>query len=102
MVLAAQSISHYISLAWGIRNTHIVICYSFHPSLLTEIQIWLSKQILQTLVICVNLATVSNKVLPPLFQCMNYCGKFKVMNWVVLFMRMQLTGCISNHSALLH
>ena len=44
--LAAQGISHYISLAWCIGNTQIKVCNSLHPSLLTEVQVWLSKQIL--------------------------------------------------------
>ena len=44
--LAAQGISHYISLAWGIGYTHVKIYNSLHPSLLTKVQVWLSKQIL--------------------------------------------------------
>ena len=39
----ARGISHYISLARGIRNTQVKICYGLHPSLLTEVQVWLSK-----------------------------------------------------------
>ena len=40
---AAQRISHYISLAGGIGYTHVKVCNSLHPSLLTEVQVWLSK-----------------------------------------------------------
>ena len=60
--LAAQGISHYISLAWSIGNTHVKVCNNLHPSLLTEVQVWLSKQILQTLVVSEDLATITEKV----------------------------------------
>ena len=66
--LAAQGISHYISLAGGIGYTHVKVCNSFHPSLPMEVQIWLSKQILQTLVIGEDLATTTEKVVSPLLQ----------------------------------
>ena len=66
--LAAQGISHYISLAWRIGNTQIKVRNSLHPSLLTEVQVWLSKQILQTLVVGEDLATITEKVMSPLFQ----------------------------------
>ena len=68
---AAQGISHYISLAGGIGYTHVKVCNSLHPSLLTEVQIWLSKQILQTLVVGEDFATITKKVMSPLLQCMN-------------------------------
>ena len=65
--LAAQGISHYISLSWRIGNTQIKVCNSLHPSLLTEVQIRLSKQILQTLVVGEDLTTITEKVMSPLF-----------------------------------
>ena len=100
--LAAQGINHYISLAWGIGYTHVKVCNSLHPSLPTEVQVWLSKQILQTLVVGEDLATITKKVMSPLFQCMYDSSKLEVMNWVVLFVRAQLTRDIRKHSALLH
>ena len=100
--LAAQGIIHYISLSWGIRNTQVKICNNLHPSLLTEVQIWLSKQILQTLVVGEDVATITEKVMSPLLKCMNDSSKFEVVNWVVLFMRAQLSRGIGNHFALLH
>ena len=100
--LAAQGISHYISLAWCIGYTHVKVCNSLHPSLPTEVQVWLSKQILQTLVVGEDLATITEKVRSPLPQSMNDSSKLEVVNWVVFFVRVQLTRGISNHSALLH
>ena len=64
--LVGQGISHYISLAWGIGYTHVKVCNSLHPSLLMKVQVWLSKQILQTLVVGEDLATVTEKVMSPL------------------------------------
>ena len=63
---AAQGINHYISLAWSIGDTQVKICNSLHPSLLTEVQVWLSKQILQTLVVSEDLAMITEKVMSPL------------------------------------
>ena len=100
--LAAQGISHYISLAWRIGNTQVKVRNKLHPSLLTEVQIWLSKQILQTLVVSEDLATITEKVMSPLLQRMNDSSKFEVVNWVVLFVRAQLPRGISNHFAVLH
>ena len=100
--LAAQGISHYISLAWRIGYTQVKVCNKLHPSLLTEVQIWLSKQILQTLVVSEDLAMITEKVMSPLLQRMNDSSKLEVVNWVVLFVRAQLTRGISNHFALLH
>ena len=100
--LAAQGISHYISLAWGIGNIQIKICNSLHPSLLTEVQVWLSKQILQTLVVGEHLATITEKVMSLLLQSMNDISKLEVVNWVVFFVRAQLPRGISNHFAVLH
>ena len=100
--LAAQGISHYISLAWRIGNTQVKVCNNLHPSLLMEVQVWLSKQILQTFMVGEDLATIAEKVMLPLLQCMNDSSKLEVVNWVVSFMRAQLTRGISNHSTLLH
>ena len=100
--LAAQGISHYISLAWCIGNTQVKVCNNLHPSLLTEVQVWLSKQILQTLVVSEDLATITDKVMSPLLQRMNDSSKLEVVNWVVLFVGAQLPRGISNHFAVLH
>src|SRR3954464_9358609 len=48
--LTAQGIGHHTSLARGVGNIHVEVGYCLEPSLLAEIQVWLSKQILQTLV----------------------------------------------------
>src|ERR1043165_2526654 len=96
--LAAQGISHYISLARGIRNIHVEVGYCLEPSLLAEIQVGLSKQILQTLVVGENLATITDEVMSPHLQCINYCCQFKVMGWILVFVSTQLTRAIDRKS----
>src|SRR3954463_15266340 len=98
----AKGIDHHISLARGIGNIHVEVGYCLEPSLLAEIQVWRSKQILQTLVVGVDLATITDEVMSPQLQCINYCFQFKVMSWILIFVSTQLTRAISNHFALLH
>src|SRR4051812_13121231 len=62
----------------------------------------LSKQVLQALVVGVDLATITNEVMAPQLQCINYCYQFEIVCWIVFFMRTQLTRAIRNHFALLH
>src|SRR3954466_12360522 len=99
---ASQGISHYIRFARGIGNIHVEVGYCLEPSLLTEIQVWLSKQILQTLVVGVDLATITDEVMSPQLQCINYCYQFKIMCWILIFVSTQLTRSISNHFVVLH
>src|SRR3954471_3763519 len=69
----AQGIGHHISFARGVRNSHVVIGYCLEPSLLAKIQVGLRKQVLQALVIGVDLATITDEVMSPQLQCINYC-----------------------------
>src|SRR3954464_6290753 len=98
----AQSIIHHISFARGVMNIHVEVGYCLEPSLLAEIQVWLSKEILQTLVVGVDLATITDEVMSPQLQPINYSCQFKVMCGILVFVSTQLTRAISNHFALLH
>src|SRR3954464_8159274 len=97
-----QGIGHHVSFARGVMNIHVEIGYCAEPSLLAEIQVWLSKQVLQTLVVGVDLATVTDEVVSPQLQCINYGCPFEIMHWIIIFVRMQLMRDIRNHAALLH
>src|SRR3954464_8178049 len=99
---AAQGIGHYIGFARGVMNIHVEIGYCLEPSLLAEIQVCLSKQVLQTLVVGVDLAMITDKVVSPQLQCINYCCQLEIMRWIIIFVRTQLTRAISNHFALFH
>src|SRR3954463_69344 len=100
--LAAQGISHYISFPRGVRNSHVIIDYCLEPSLLVKIQFGLSKQVLQALVVGVYLATITDEVMSPHLQCKHYGCQFKVVCWILIFVRTQLTRAISNHFTFLH
>ena len=99
---AAQGISHHISLARYVRNIHVEVGYCLDPSLLAEIEVWLSKQILQALVVVVDLATITDEVMSPQLQCIDDRCQFEIMCWIVFFVSTQLARAISNHFALLH
>src|SRR3954468_19398 len=98
---AAQGIDHHNSFARGVRNSHVVVGYCLEPSLLAEIQVGLSKQVLKALVVGVDLATITDKVMSPKLQCINCLCQFDIMCWIIFFMRTQLKRAISNHFALL-
>src|SRR4051812_43235201 len=100
--LMAQGIDHHISLARGIRNIHFEVGYCLEPYLLAEIQVWLSKQVLQDLVLSVDRVTITKEVMSPQLQFINYCCQFEVMGWILIFVSTQLARSISNHVALLH
>src|SRR3954465_4110699 len=87
---AAQGIGHYISLARGIGNIHFEVGYYLEPSLLAEIQIRLSKQVLQALMVGVFLATITKELMSPQLQCIDYSCQFKVMGWIFVFVSTQL------------
>src|SRR3954465_1500123 len=99
---AAQGIGHHISFARGIGDIHVEIGYCLEPSLLAEIQVRLSKQVFQALVVGIDLATVTKEVMLPQLQCIDYSCQFEVMGWILVFVSTQLTRAIRNHFALLH
>src|SRR4051812_34712572 len=92
---AAQGISHHITFARGIMNIHVEIGYCLEPSLLAEIQVRLSKQVLQALVVGVDITTITDEVMSPQHQCINYCCQFEIMCWILVFVSTQLTRAIS-------
>ena len=49
--LSAQCVSNYIGLAWSIFNTRIILLNHFDPMSLPEIEVWLSEDVLEALMI---------------------------------------------------
>ncbi|XP_066163708.1 uncharacterized protein [Oryza sativa Japonica Group] len=72
------------------------------PSSLSEIQVRLSEDVLQTLVVSVDFTAVANKIVPPDFQSMNHCCQLKIMSRIIAFVWTQLSRSICDHSAFLH
>ena len=72
MALAAQCVSYYVILSGMIMQSHIIILDELQPSPLTEIQLLLREDILQTIVIHVHLKVVSDEKVSPSLQRMHY------------------------------
>ena len=49
--LPAQCVNNYIGLAWSIFNTQIILLNHFDPTSLPEVEIRLSEDVLETLVV---------------------------------------------------
>src|SRR5688500_6323213 len=73
-----------------------------YPSSLSHVQICLSENVLETLVISVDVTVSSHQVVSPYLKSMNYSCQFQIMCRVVLFMGPKCPRSISNHSVLLH
>ena len=72
MTLVAQRVIYYVSLSRVIMQSPIIILDELQPSPLSEIQLLLREDILQTLVIRVYLTMVSDEKMSPCLQRMHY------------------------------
>jgi hypothetical protein len=54
--------------------------------MLSPIQVILSEYVLETLVVIVDLTTMSNEIVPPYLKSMHHCSMLKIMCRVVFFM----------------
>ena len=70
--------------------------------MLSHVQILLGKEVLQALVIYVDAVFVPNQIVSPNLQGMHNSCKLMVMGRVALLMVLQLAGCISYDSPILH
>src|SRR3954469_10282156 len=61
----AKRICHDVCFAWGVVDGHIEVIYCFNPSPLPKIEIRLSEDILQTLVVLEDLTSVTQQIVPP-------------------------------------
>src|SRR4030066_433225 len=90
----AQSISNNVSFTWMIIQSKVIIFQQFKPSSLPHIQLFLIKQILQTLMITKHLKSRSIQIMPPDFQHKYYSSQLKIMSRIIPFMNFQLFRCI--------
>jgi hypothetical protein len=74
-----------------IVNLKIIVLDQLQPSSLPHVQIELSENVLQVLVVGEDMSHVPKKIMTPGTQGMNHGDQFKIMSGVVLFMRAQLT-----------
>jgi hypothetical protein len=87
---AAQGICNHIRLTGMIVNVKIVVLDQLQPSSLLHVQISLSEEVLQALVISEDMSHIPKEIMPPGTQCMNYSNQLKIMSGIALFMRVQL------------
>src|SRR3954470_21105153 len=99
---AAESICHDISFARSVVDGQIEVVDCFNPPPLPKVEIRVSEDILQTLVLRKDFTTVAQQVMPPYFQSKDNCCEFEVMCRIVDLMRLQLTRGISNNLFFLH
>jgi hypothetical protein len=62
----------------------VIILDQFKPSSLTEVEVRLSEDVLQTFVIGYDVAFVPNQIVPPYFQGVYYGCQLQVVGGVVL------------------
>ena len=55
-------------------NLQVIVLDEFKPSTLPHVQIFLSKEVLQALMIGINVTFVSNQIVSPDLQGMYNCG----------------------------
>ena len=72
MALTALRVGYYVSLPGVILQSHAIILDELQPSPLSEIQLLLRENVLQTLVIRVHLTMISDKKMSPCLQRMHY------------------------------
>ena len=63
--LPAQCVSNYIGLAWSIFNAWIILLNHFDPTSLPEVEVWLSEDVLETLVISEDVHFPSQQQMSP-------------------------------------
>jgi hypothetical protein len=88
---ATQGIRNHIRLTGMIMNLKIIVLDQLQPYSLPHVQIRLSENVLQALMISEDISHISKKIMPPDTQGMNYIDQLKIMSGIVLFMRAQLT-----------
>jgi hypothetical protein len=88
---ATQGICNHVCLTRVIVNLKLIVLDQLQPSSLSLVQIRLSDEVLQALVISEYMSHIPKKIMPPSTQGMNYSGQLKIMSGIVLFMWAQLT-----------
>jgi hypothetical protein len=71
-------------------NLKIIILDQLQPSSLTHVQISLSENVLQALVVNEDMNRIPKKIAPPCSQSKNNNKQFKLMRGIVIFMTTQL------------
>jgi hypothetical protein len=71
---SAEGVGNYIGFSRVIMDTKIIVLDELNPSPLSHVQLPLSEDILEALVIGVDITPVSNEIVTPSLESMNYGG----------------------------
>src|SRR3954451_21293575 len=74
--LSAESVSDNIRLAGMVVDIDIIILDQLHPSNLSHIQLLLSKNVLEALMIRIQLTLVTYQIVAPCLEGMYHSGEF--------------------------
>ena len=102
MILPAQGICYNIGFSRMVVHFQIIVLDQLWPSMLPHVQLRLSEDVFETLVISVYVTYVSQQVMSPYLLGVNNCCKLQIMCRVVDFMLSQLSRSIGNNSTFLH
>ena len=91
-----------ILLPFNVMNIKVILIQELHPTTLSCIQVWLSKDILQAPMITMQLKPVPQEEMSLLKKIMYYGHKFQIMSGAVKFMVLEFPRLICNHSTILH
>ena len=70
--LPAQSVCNDIGLEWSIFNTQIILLNHLDPTSLPEVEVWLSEDVVEALMISEDVAMGSHQIVSAHFQCMDH------------------------------
>ena len=73
-----------------IMDFQIIVLDQFKPSSLPHVNIGLSEDILETLVISINITMIPKKIVAPNLQSVDNSRKLEIMRWVILLVVLQL------------
>jgi hypothetical protein len=89
--LPAQGIHNHIRLSGVIMNLQIIILDQLQPSSLAHVQIDLSENVLQTLVVGEDMYHIPKKIVSPCSQSKNNNNQLEIVRGIVPFMTSQLS-----------
>jgi hypothetical protein len=102
MCLAAKCIRNHIGFARMVVYLKVVVFDQFLPTSLPHIQVSLSKDIFEALMVSVDVTPSTHKMMSPDLESMNNCCQFKIMSWIILLMILECSGCKGNDPIVLH
>jgi hypothetical protein len=83
-------------------NLEIIVLDQLQPPSLMHVQISMSENVLQALMVGEDMNHIPKKIVPPCPQDKNNHSQFKIMHGIVFFMTAQLSLGIHNHTTVLH